>query len=267
MSEPAQMTPSPPAGDARPGSKLARLAACPLFLALLLAAVTLAVYLPATRNDFVSYDDPQYVTDNAQVQGGLTREGVVWAFRTGHADNWHPLTWLSHMLDCQLYGLKPAGHHLTNLLLHVVNTVLLFILLRRLTGAVGRSAFVAALFALHPLHVESVAWVSERKDVLSALFFMLTLWAYARYAECKAEMQNAESEVSVRIRWSHSVHASRPHVLYLLPFPPLLRPGPPEQADARHAALCPAAARLLAAPAAPTIDGQQSARLVPLPGS
>src|SRR5438552_16430602 len=112
---------------------------------------------------------------------GLTWNGVAWAFTTGHASNWHPLTWLSHMVDVQLYGMHAGGHHLTNLFFHIVNTLLLFGVLHRMTGAVGRSGFVAALFAVHPLHVESVAWVAERKDVLSTLFWMLTLWSYVSY--------------------------------------------------------------------------------------
>ena len=123
------------------------------------------------------------MTDNLVVKHGLTWRGVVWAFTRAHGSNWHPLTWLSHMADCQLFGVHPAGHHLVNLTLHLANCFLLFGLLRRLTRAVWPSALVAALFALHPLHVESVAWVAERKDVLSAFFFLLTLRAYVRYAE------------------------------------------------------------------------------------
>jgi protein O-mannosyl-transferase len=152
----------------------------------LLALITLAVYLPVLEASFVTFDDTSYLTDNPKVQAGVTWEGARWAFTRSHAANWHPLSWLSHMLDCQLYGLKPAGHHLTSLLFHTANTLLLFGLLKRLTRAFWRSAFVAALFALHPLHVESVAWVSERKDVLSTFFFLLTLWAYTRYAERSA---------------------------------------------------------------------------------
>ena len=150
-------------------------------LAVLLVLMTIAVYGPVTRYGFVDYDDPQYVTDNPRIQGGLNWEGVKWAFCNPVAYNWHPITVLSHMLDCQLFGLKPWGHHLTSVLLHVVNTLLVFLLLRRLTGAMWRSLLVAALFALHPLHVESVAWVAERKDVVSTLFWLLTLWAYAAY--------------------------------------------------------------------------------------
>jgi hypothetical protein len=140
-----------------------------------------AVYAPSWRYDFVSFDDPQYVTENPHVIAGLTPEGVGWAFTSGYASNWHPLTWLSHMLDVELFGVNAGPQHLVNVLLHIANTLLLFVVLRRMTGAEGRSAFVAALFAIHPLHVESVAWISERKDVLSTLFWMLTMLAYAAY--------------------------------------------------------------------------------------
>ena len=150
---------------------------------LLLAVTTLAVFLPVARNDYVNYDDSDYVTANAHVQSGLKWANVVWAFKSGHASNWHPLTWMSHMLDLQLFGEKPGAQHLVSLGFHVANALLLFLLLRRMTGAHWRSGMVAALFALHPLHVESVAWISERKDVLSAFFFLLTLGAYGRYAE------------------------------------------------------------------------------------
>jgi tetratricopeptide (TPR) repeat protein len=153
-----------------------------LYTCLLLALVTSAVYWPVLRNGFVSYDDPDYVTMNGRVQAGLNPASASWAFRSTSA-NWHPLTWLSHMLDCSLYGLKPAGHHLTNLFLHTANSMLVFLFLAKMTGVVGRSAVVAALFALHPLHVESVAWIAERKDVLSAFFGLLTLLAYAKYSE------------------------------------------------------------------------------------
>ena len=161
----------------------------------LLVLATLTVYLPLVHLGFLNFDDNLYVTANPQVQGGLTWDGLRWAFTHMHAANWHPLTWLSHMLDCQLYGLNPAGHHLTNFLFHAANTVLLFLWLRSLTGAFWRSAFVAALFALHPLHVESVAWVAERKDVLSAFFGLLSLWAYTRYAG-ESEIRNPKTEGS-----------------------------------------------------------------------
>src|ERR1039457_3725749 len=150
-------------------------------ICLALALVTTALYWPVTHHNFINFDDDDYITNNSHVQAGLTWAGVIWAFQSGSAANWHPLTWLSHMLDCQLYGLNPGGHHSTNLLFHVANILLLFLLLRQLTGALWRSAFVAALFAWHPLHVESVAWAAERKDVLSAFFWMLALMAYTRY--------------------------------------------------------------------------------------
>ncbi len=146
-----------------------------------LALVTLAVYLPALHHGFVEYDDQQYVTDNPRVQAGLSWTGLVWAFGF-HAGNWHPLAWLSHMADCQFYGARAGGHHLTSILLHIASTLLLFSVLNRMTNAMWRSAAVAALFAWHPLHVESVAWVAERKDVLCAFFWMLTLWLYVRHA-------------------------------------------------------------------------------------
>jgi tetratricopeptide (TPR) repeat protein len=147
-----------------------------------LALATVVAFEPVRHNEFVNYDDDEYVAENPDVAGGVSRESVVWAFKP-HVGNWHPLTWLSHMLDCELFGLEPLGHHLTNLLFHIVNTLLLFYVLKRMTGSVLPSGFVAALFALHPVHVESVAWVAERKDVLSGFFWMLTMAAYIRYAE------------------------------------------------------------------------------------
>lgn len=173
----------------------------PAFICLMLAVGTLAVFLPAMRNGFVDYDDGDYLTANAHVQSGLKWENIAWAFRTGHASNWHPLTWVSHMIDCQLFGQNAAAHHSMSVLFHMANTLLVFLVLRRMTGAHWRSALVAALFGLHPLHVESVAWVSERKDVLSGFFFLLTLWAYAKYvtsvegpARKKSEIRMPKSE-------------------------------------------------------------------------
>jgi protein O-mannosyl-transferase len=148
-----------------------------------LAVMTLVVYWPLTSYPFINFDDNDYIVGNAHVTSGLTWKNIIWAFQSGEAANWHPLTWVSHMIDCDLYGLNPGGHHLTNLLFHIANTLLLFLLLKQTTRAMWRSAFVAALFAWHPLHVESVAWASERKDVLSAFFWMLTLLAYARYVK------------------------------------------------------------------------------------
>jgi len=164
------------------------------WISLWLAAGVLLVYWPVTHHDFVNYDDQDYVAGNLHVQAGLTPAGITWAFRHPVSGNWHPLTMLSHMLDCQLYGLQPGGHHLTSLLLHAGNTLLVFLLLRSLTGAVWRSALVAALFGLHPLHVESVAWVAERKDVLSTAFGLLALLAYGRYAQGLASPATGQAE-------------------------------------------------------------------------
>lgn len=150
-----------------------------------LALATLLVFLPVLQNEFVNYDDPDYVTANAHVTSGLSRPNIQWAFTTGFASNWHPLTWMSHMLDCSLFHQKAAAHHLVSLLFHIANTVLLFLVLRFLTDALWPSAVVATAFALHPCHVESVAWISERKDVLSALFGLLTIWAYGGYVKRK----------------------------------------------------------------------------------
>jgi protein O-mannosyl-transferase len=149
----------------------------------LLVLVTIALYWPATGCDFVNYDDDAYVTSNVHVQNGLTWESIKWACLNPVAANWHPVTVWSYMLVCQLVGLKPWGHHFTNVVLHALNAGLLFALLQQMTGARWRSLFVAALFAVHPLRVESVAWVSERKDVLSGFFGLLALIFYARYAQ------------------------------------------------------------------------------------
>jgi len=149
---------------------------------LVLAAITFIVYARTLTCDFVNFDDDIYVTDNQYVKAGLTSQSVLWAIKSPHIAFWHPLTMFSHMLDCQLFGLKSAGHHLTSLLLHIANTLLLFAVLNSMTAALCQSAFVAAAFALHPLHVESVAWISERKDVLSTMFWFLTMAAYLRYA-------------------------------------------------------------------------------------
>lgn len=149
----------------------------------LLALLTLAVYVPVLRHGFINFDDFEYVVDNPHVSGGLTAGNIRWAFTAIYQANWHPLTWISHMMDVELFGLDPSGHHFTSLLLHTANTLLLHRFLRRTTGFPWRSAVVAALFAIHPLHVESVAWVAERKDLLATFFFMTTLLAYSRY--CK----------------------------------------------------------------------------------
>lgn len=155
----------------------------PPVVSLLLAAIVIGIYARTLTHSFLSFDDNVYVTENSYVNSGFNWGGVAWAFRSTAATNWHPLTWLSHILDCQIYGLNPWGHHLTNLLLHIANTLLLFSLLLRMTGSIWRGAFTAALFGVHPLHVESVAWIAERKDVLSAFFWLATMWFYVSFTK------------------------------------------------------------------------------------
>ncbi|MGC2112802.1 MAG: hypothetical protein WA655_24995, partial [Candidatus Korobacteraceae bacterium] len=168
--------------QSRPSGMLASSGKQPYLFGLLLVLLTVALYYPVKNHPFVNYDDNVYVTDNLHVQSGLSWDTVTWAFAAHDAGNWHPLTWLSHALDFQLYDLNPGGHHLTNLLLHVLNALLLFWVLYRATGYVGRSFMVAALFAVHPVNVESVVWISERKTLLSMVFFLLALGAYRWYA-------------------------------------------------------------------------------------
>jgi len=179
-----------------------------------LAAIIWVVFGQTLGHEFVNYDDDIYVYENPEVARGLTLQGILWAFTHVRCSNWHPLTWLSHMLDCQFYGLNPGGHHLTNVLLHTATAVLLFLVLRRMTGFLWRSAFVAAVFAIHPLRVESVAWVAERKDVLSGLFFMLTLWAYARYVTVDRCQVTRPDPASSRFTF----HVSRFYCLVVLFF-------------------------------------------------
>ena len=182
------------------------------------------VYLQVGTFDFVDFDDNLYVTENSCVQRGLTKEGFIWAFNTFHAGNWHPLTWLSHMLDAELYGLNPAGHHYTNIAFHIANTLILFFILFRMTGALWKSAFVATLFALHPLHVESVAWVSERKDVLSTFFGLMTIGTYYRYIKAP-DFKNYLLVIIFLILglMSKPMLVSLPFVLLLIDFWPLKR--------------------------------------------
>jgi tetratricopeptide (TPR) repeat protein len=199
-------------------------------LAGLLALTTLLVFLPATRCDFINYDDDLYVSENAHVQAGLTWSGVQWAAVTPVADNWHPLTVLSHMLVCQCFGLMPWAHHLANVLLHALNAALAFVWLRQATGSRWRSLLVAALFALHPLRAQSVAWVSERKDVLSVMFGLLTLIAYTRYAG-QFKIQNSKFKISYALAliffalglMSKPMLVTLPFVLLLLDYWPLQR--------------------------------------------
>jgi tetratricopeptide (TPR) repeat protein len=225
-----------------------------LGICVFLAAITLAVFSQTLRCEFVNYDDDSYVYKNPAVTCGLTLKGIEWTFTHVVLSNWHPLTMMSHMLDCQLYGLKAGGHHLTNVLLHTGSVILLFLVLRQMTGlrpdkgvgatapqagAMWRSAFVAAVFAIHPLRVESVAWVAERKDVLSGLFFMLTLWAYVRYVE-QSKVQSPKSRVFYGLALlffalgllSKPMVVTLPFVLLLLDYWPLNRFTPPTPAPA-----------------------------------
>ncbi|HEY1717934.1 MAG TPA: tetratricopeptide repeat protein [Verrucomicrobiae bacterium] len=190
----------------------------PRIIGLLLVLLTLLVYLPVTRNSFVAYDDGEYVTENRIVQNGLTWAGIKWAFTTFHASNWHPLTWISHMMDCQLFGLNAGMHHFVNALFHAVNVVLLFALIWRLTGALWPGAIIAALFAWHPLHVESVAWVSERKDVLSTFFGLLALLSYARYAQRRSRVEGRESKAGDAVSALDSRLSTLDYFLALLMF-------------------------------------------------
>jgi Flp pilus assembly protein TadD len=172
-----QVSPKVPIGAGRWNQRWRVAAVC-----LVLAAITFAVFGQTAGFKFVDHDDQEYVYQNPVVAKGLTLKGALWALTYGKIGHWHPLTWLTHMADCQVYGLWAGGHHLTNVALHAVAAVLLFLALREMTGNLWRCAFVAAVFAIHPLRAESVAWIAERKDVLSGVFFMLTLWAYGRYA-------------------------------------------------------------------------------------
>ena len=266
-----------PAAKSKPAPAAARARVPVRLLAVLLALMTIALYWPATQHDFVNFDDDVYVTSNVHVQGGLTLENIKWAFLNPVSANWHPVTMLSHMLDCQLYGLKPWGHHLSNVLLHALNTALVFLLLYEMTGrgrgkesglvtsapaktvgndvrssglvtsapavtglcpeasapqtgALWRSVLVAALFAAHPLHVESVAWVAERKDMLSTCFGLLALLAYTQYAQ-KKSLNSQLSTLNYCLAllffalglMSKAMLVTWPFVLFLLDFWPLGR--------------------------------------------
>lgn len=203
-------------------------------IALLLPLVTFVAFLPVLHFAFINFDDDFYVTANQQVSNGISWAGVKWAFTTLHQNNWHPLTWLSHMADCTLFGLNPAGHHCVNVLFHTANTVLLFVLLLRLTGDLWPAAFVAALFAWHPLHVESVAWIAERKDVLSTFFAMLALICYAKFAQkkCRRSFWLAVLFFALGLL-SKPMLVTLPFVLLLLDYWPLRRIFQPEGGPCR----------------------------------
>jgi protein O-mannosyl-transferase len=195
-----------------------------LGICLALAVATLAVYSQVRQFDFVNYDDPDYSTANPHLSAGLTVENAEWAFTSSYAANWIPLTWISHLLDRQLFGWNPGADHLENLALHVLSSLLLFLLLARMTHAVWPSAFVAFAFALHPLHIESVAWIAERKDVLGALFFLLTVWVYLNYVERPAAWRYLLLMVAFSCALlSKSMTVTLPFVLLLLDFWPLGR--------------------------------------------
>jgi len=179
-----------------------------LGVCIFLVAAVWVVFGQTLGYGFVNLDDSAYVYENPHVIHGLNLKGFEWAFTHSVMANWHPLTVMSHMLDCQFYGLHAGGHHLTNLLLHAVTAILLFLVLREMTGALWRSAFVAAVFAIHPLRVESVAWVSERKDVLSGVFFMLTIGAYARYVE-RSKAQSSKLKVKSLLQFNTPVTRGR----------------------------------------------------------
>jgi tetratricopeptide (TPR) repeat protein len=201
-------------------------------IALALAVLVLAVYWQTGRHDFINVDDQQYVYDNPVVLRGLTPEGARWAFTTFHAANWHPLTWLSHMADIDLFGLDAGRHHQVNLLLHLLNTLALFLLLARTTGDALKGGFVAALFAVHPLHVESVAWVSERKDLLSTLFGFLAMHAYVRFAEKRTVARYAAVALLFALSLlSKPMLVTLPFVLLLLDYWPLRRFGRAQAAE------------------------------------
>lgn len=202
---------------------------------LLLCLITISVYWQVGNHDFINFDDPQYVTENSSIQAGFSRESILWAFVTTHAGFWIPLTWLSFMLDFQLYGLNPGGYHLTNLLLHLANTILLFLVLKRMTKARWQSAFVAALFAIHPLHVESVAWAVERKDVLSTLFWLLAMWAYLRYLERPGIARYLLTFFAFALGlMAKPMLVTLPFILLLLDYWPLMRLHPPPDVAANE---------------------------------
>ncbi|HEX4565964.1 MAG TPA: glycosyltransferase family 39 protein, partial [Vicinamibacterales bacterium] len=193
-----------------------------------LVALTLLVFSSVRHFDFVNWDDQLYLTENATVQAGLSWSNVRWALTTTHSPYWHPLTWMSHMLDVTLFGMDAGWHHVTSLLIHVASTLLLFALLRRMTRETGKSAFVAAIFAIHPLHVESVAWLAERKDVLSTFLLFVTMWMYVRYVERPGVARYAAIVIAYGLAlMAKPMVVTLPFVLLLLDVWPLRRSGSP----------------------------------------
>ena len=197
-----------------------------LIILLGLAVITFGIYAQVKGHQFITLDDPTYIQENPMVNRGVTRAGLVWAFTTFYATNWHPLTWISHMVDCQLFGMNAGGHLLLNALIHTANTLLLFWFLLRTTHARWPSALVAALFALHPLHVESVAWASERKDTLSTFFGLLSLIAYVRYAEAPSIRRYAWVAITLALGLlAKPMLVTWPFIMLLLDYWPLGRFG------------------------------------------
>src|SRR5438270_10987675 len=193
-------------------------------IAAALAIVTFAIYAQVVGHQFITLDDPTYIRENPMVNRGVTRAGLAWAFTTFHATNWHPLTWISHMIDCQLFGTNAGGHLLVNALIHAANTLLVFWFLLRTTHARWSSALVAALFAMHPMHVESVAWASERKDTLSTFFGLLSLIAYVRYAEAPSVRRYAWTAITLALGLlAKPMLVTWPFVMLLLDYWPLGR--------------------------------------------
>ena len=199
-----------------------------------LVALTWSVFGQTLGHEFINYDDPAYVYENPHVRGGVTIQGIAWAFTHSHGQNWHPLTSISHILDCQFYGLDAGGHHLTNVVLHTITVILLFVVLREMTGALWRSLFVAAVFAVHPLRVESVAWVAERKDVLSGVFFMLILWAYVRYTRNPSRSRYVTMSILFALGlMSKPMLVTVPLVLLLIDYWPLQRFAQPSPVNSK----------------------------------
>jgi tetratricopeptide (TPR) repeat protein len=217
---------TPAGGNLRHGlGALVRSRRTEIFVCLGLAIAVLLVFAQVAGFDFVNLDDPRNVAENPAVRNGLTLDGVVWAFTDTRLDYWHPITWLSHMVDAQLFGMRPGAHHLTSVFIHILNAILVFVVLRRMTGAVWRSATVAALFAIHPLRAESVAWVTERKDVLGGMFWWLATWAYVEYAKHAASWRRYGLVVVLFVMglMAKPVVMTLPFFLLLLDYWPLKR--------------------------------------------
>ena len=204
--------------------KAVRLQYCERLIPLVLFLAIITLYWQVRHHEFISYDDPTYIIENQGISSGLTAETIAWAFTTSHAGNWHPLTWISHALDIQLYGMAPGPHHLTNVAIHAFSTILLFLLLMRITGGFWQSVLVAALFGLHPLRVESVAWAAERKDVLATFFWIVTMWMYVRYMERSSRARYSLLIASFALGlMAKPILVTLPFVLLLLDFWPLRR--------------------------------------------